>query len=70
MKYHTLLSLKALRDRNIYVFAVILSGSYHDSNRETLRHFGEVSVYQIGQLKYIDKRSLQSTYAQLFRSDS
>lgn len=62
---HTLLSLKALRDRNINVFGVILSGPYHDSNRETLRHFGGLSIYEIGHLTSINKKTLQNAFSQL-----
>lgn len=67
---HTLLSLKALRDRNINVFAVILSGPYHNSNRETLRHFGNLPVYEIGDLPTIDKKSLQTVFSQLVSLES
>ncbi len=67
---HTLLSLKALRDRGIYVFAVILSGPYHNSNRETLRHFGDLSIYEIGELPKIDKKSLQTAFSQLVSLES
>lgn len=62
---HTLLSLKALRDRSITVFGVILSGTYHDSNRETLRHFGGLSIYEVGYLTSINRKTLQSAFSQL-----
>ena len=67
---HTLLSLKALRDRGIYVFAVILSGDYHNSNRETLRHFGDLPIYEIGRLPKIDKKTLQTAFSQLVSLES
>lgn len=67
---HTLLSLKALRDRGIHVFAVLMSGPYHNSNRETLRHFGDLPVYELGQLPKIDKSSLQIAFSQLVSLES
>jgi len=67
---HTLLSLKALRDRGIHVFAVLMSGPYHNSNRETLRHFGDLPVYELGQLTKIDKSSLQIAFSQLVSLES
>ncbi len=67
---HTLLSLKALRDRGIYVFAVLLSGPYHNSNRETLRYFGDLPIYELGQLTKIDKKALQTAFSQLVSLES
>jgi len=67
---HTLLSLKALRDRGINVFAVIMSGPYHNSNRETLRYFGDLPIYEIGELPKIDKKSLQVAFSQLVSLES
>lgn len=67
---HTLLSLKALRDRGVHVFAVLMSGPYHNSNRETLRHFGDLPVYELGQLPKIDKSSLQIAFSQLVSLES
>ena len=62
---HTLLSLKALQDRGIRVFAIMMSGPYHDSNRETLRRFSGIPVYELGQLPKIDKKALQVAFSQL-----
>lgn len=67
---HTLLSLNALRNRGIYVFAVLLNGPYHNSNRETLRHFGDLPIYEVGQLPKIDKKSLQTAFSQLVSLES
>jgi len=67
---HTLLSVKALQNRNIKVFAVILSGLYHHSNRETLRHFGNLPIYEIGILPKIDKSSLKTAFSQLVSLES
>ncbi len=62
---HTLLSLKALHDRGIRVFAIMMCGHYHDSNRETLRRFSGIPVYELGQLPKIDKKALQVAFSQL-----
>lgn len=62
---HTLLSLKALQDRGIRVFAIMMSGPYHDSNRETLRRLSDLPVYELGQLPKIDKKSLEVAFSQL-----
>lgn len=39
---HTLLSLEAMRNRNIQVFGVVLVGDRHDSNEETIIKYGNV----------------------------
>lgn len=62
---HTLLSLNALKDRKIDVFAVILSGSYHKSNRDTLQYFGKIPVYELGYLTKIHRKALQTAFNQL-----
>lgn len=48
---HTLLSLEALKSRGIEVFAVILNGEKHPSNKETIEKFGDVPVFEIEPLK-------------------
>lgn len=59
---HTLLSLKALRDRNIEVFGVILSGDKHESNRETIAHFGEIQVFEIERIPEVSRESLTEVF--------
>ncbi len=63
---HTLLSLKALRDRNIKVFGVILNGEKHPSNKETIEHFGEIEVFEIETLKKVESSSLITAFNQAF----
>lgn len=65
---HTLLSLQALRGRNIEVFAVILNGELHQSNKETIERFGDVSVFQLEVLEKMDKESLKQTFDEVFNS--
>lgn len=62
---HTLLSVKALEDRGITVFGIMLSGAFHESNRETLRHFTDLTVYELGELPFITRDSLVATFNQL-----
>ncbi len=62
---HTLLSLKALRDRNIEVFGVILNGEKHQSNKETIERFGEVPVFEVEPLSEISSESLIKAFKKL-----
>jgi dethiobiotin synthase len=63
---HTLLSLEALRNRGIEVFAVILNGEKHPSNKETIERFGDVPVFEIESLNKIDVKSLSKAFKQIF----
>jgi len=63
---HTLLSLEALRNRGIEVFAVILNGEKHPSNKETIEKFGEVAVFEIETLDEISIESLSKAFNQTF----
>lgn len=62
---HTLLSLKALRDRGIKVFAVALNGEKHPSNKETIERFGDLPVLEIEPLREIDSESLYKAFKKL-----
>lgn len=62
---HTLLSLEALRRRNIDVFGVILNGPHHQSNKETIEHFGIVPVWEVEPLELIDQNSLRKAFDNL-----
>ncbi|RNC85491.1 MAG: dethiobiotin synthase [Balneola sp.] len=63
---HTLLSLKALKDRDIDVFGVILSGDIHDSNRETIAHFGRIPVFELERLEEVSYESLDGAFNEIF----
>lgn len=65
---HTLLSLEALRKRNIDVFAVVLNGPKHPSNKETIEHFGQVKVYELEEIKDFEKENLKKTFELAFRN--
>ena len=62
---HTLLSLQALRDRGLDVFAVILNGEKHASNKETIEHFGKVPVLEVEPIKNVDNASLKEAFNKL-----
>lgn len=63
---HTLLSLKALRDRGIEVFAVVLNGEKHPSNKETIERFGDFPVLEIEPLQEINLESLSKAFNKTF----
>ncbi|MEQ8525522.1 MAG: dethiobiotin synthase [Gracilimonas sp.] len=63
---HTLLSLEALRSRSVEVFGVILNGPHHQSNRETIEHFGKVPVWEVQELDTINKQTLIKSYKSCF----
>ena len=62
---HTLLSLKALKDAGVRVFAVLLNGHFNESNRDTIRRLGEVSVYELGPISKVSHQILVSAFDQL-----
>ncbi len=41
---HTLLTLRALRDRGMTILGVVMNGPRNNSNREAIEHFGKVKV--------------------------
>lgn len=41
---HTLLTLRALRDRSMTILGVVMNGPRNNSNREAIEHFGKVNV--------------------------
>lgn len=64
---HTLLSLEALKSRGITVFAVILNGEKHPSNKETIEKFGEIPVFEIEPFQEITSESLIKAFKQTFQ---
>ncbi|MEP2447284.1 MAG: dethiobiotin synthase [Balneola sp.] len=63
---HTLLSLKALGDRGIEVFGVVLNGEKHPSNKETIERYGDAPVFEIEPLEEIDSASLTKAFNKTF----
>ena len=41
---HTLLSLEALKNRNLHVLGIVLNGPPHDDNPKTLEQFGDTKI--------------------------
>lgn len=56
---HTLLSLEAMRKRNIEIAGVIINGPKMPHNREAIEEYGQVPVIaEIDELKSVNKNSL------------
>ncbi|CDG50085.1 dethiobiotin synthase [Cardinium endosymbiont of Bemisia tabaci] len=56
---HTLLSLEALRARNIDVLGIILNGPYHKDNLQTIESYGKTQVLaSIPRLAHITQKYL------------
>ncbi len=63
---HTLLSIEALRRRNISIFGVILNGDPHESNKKTIEQMGSVKVLgTIPRLKSISNTVLDDVFESL-----
>tara|TARA_B100000700_G_C14612433_1_gene654208 strand:- start:41 stop:682 length:642 start_codon:yes stop_codon:yes gene_type:complete len=61
---HTLLSIEALRKRNINIFGLILNGPLHKDNPKTLEEFGDVPIIaQLPILKSINSHTLADEWA-------
>ncbi|MEQ9310431.1 MAG: dethiobiotin synthase [Balneolaceae bacterium] len=65
---HTLLSIEALKNRNIEVFGVILNGYKHQSNKETIEHFSKIPVFEVEPLNDIQKDTLFIAFNKAFNS--
>ena len=55
---HTLLTLEAMRSRDLQLVGVVLNGPPHDDNRRAIEEFGSVQI--IGEMEPIDPLSPQS----------
>ncbi len=62
---HTLLSLSALRNRGISVYAVVLNGEFHLSNKETIEHFGNIPVLELQHQSTLNKTALIQAFEHL-----
>ncbi|MGF1670871.1 MAG: dethiobiotin synthase [Balneolaceae bacterium] len=64
---HTLLSLQALRHRDIPVFGIVMNGEPHESNEEAIRNFGDINnIYRLNRLEKLNSSTLESAYNQIF----
>ena len=60
---HTLLSLEALRNRNLNVIGIVLNGPPHEDNPKTLEQFGNIPVIaQLPQFKNISAKILHEQW--------
>ena len=62
---HTLLSIEALRRRNMEVFGVVLNGEKHEHNTKTIIKFGNVPVIELEPVNEISKESLVKVFNKL-----
>ncbi len=64
---HTLLSIEALRSRDIPILGVVMNGPEHKSNRETIQHFGDVAILaEIDTVDPLNPNTLQETFENNF----
>ncbi len=60
---HTLLSLEALKGRDIPVFGVVLVGEKHDSNEKAIIKYGKVNrLFRLPILPELNPESLKKAY--------
>ena len=64
---HTLLSIEALRSRNIPLLGLILNGPHHSDNPKTLEQFGDVQV--IGHLPFLNRLNAEVLAEQWQKQD-
>tara|TARA_Y100001968_G_scaffold333191_1_gene394625 strand:- start:4181 stop:4843 length:663 start_codon:yes stop_codon:yes gene_type:complete len=62
---HTLLSLEALKKREIPILGIILNGEIHQDNPKTLEQFGKIPIIaQLPRLKELSSKTLQKQWDQ------
>jgi len=60
---HSLLSIEALRSRDIPILGVVMNGPEHESNRQTIRHFGNVEILaEIDTIDPLNSATLQQAF--------
>ena len=60
---HTLLSLEALKKRDVPILGIILNGDIHEDNSKTLEQFGEIKIIaQLPKLKEVSRRTLKEQW--------
>lgn len=60
---HTLLSLEAMRNRNIPIFGVVLVGNKHDSNEEAIIKYGRIQrLFRLPILPDINSESVKEAF--------
>ena len=66
---HTLLSVEALRSRGIEIFALVMNGEYHASNKDTLEHFTKLPVFEVNALDELSTESLKKEFNKVFGNE-
>jgi dethiobiotin synthetase len=62
-----LLTVEALRSRNIKIAGIVMNGERNQSNREAIEKFSAIPVVaEVPELKSTDTISLQNTFRQCF----
>ena len=60
---HTLLTLNTLKENNIPVLGLVLSGPSHPQNRRDLKHWGQVPIlWELKPLSLITKKNLEKAF--------
>lgn len=59
---HTLLSVQALKNQDIPIFAIILSGEPHSHNKKTLEHFTGLPVLEMHPVSRFTKEELRRSF--------
>ncbi|WP_417795562.1 dethiobiotin synthase [Terasakiella pusilla] len=62
---HTLLTLKALRDREITIKGVVLNGPLNERNKKAIEQFGKVRI--LGEIPYIENQDFMKLEQNLFQ---
>lgn len=62
---HTLLSIEALRSRNIDVFGVLLNGEKHKHNKQTIEYFTDLPVGEVFPVETVNRYSLIEEFERL-----
>lgn len=62
---HTLLTLNALKERNITVKGVVLNGPLNERNKKSIEQFGKVRI--LGEIPYIENQDFMKLDKSLFQ---
>ena len=63
---HTLLTIEALKNRNIKILGLIVNGEKHLDNPKTLREFSKLPIIaEFPKISYIDKNNLDKLWREL-----
>ncbi len=63
---HTLLSLEQLRRNRLEVIGVVMNGPKNDINRDAVKHYGRVRVWELHRIKEMTPRGLHEAFVRYF----